>query len=158
MKGSIRIKQLHRKLDNDAFELAFANKEFRPGWFTHEAHIRLAFIHIKKYGYTRALSNIREQIRGFAENLGIYDKYHDTVTVAAVIMTAEAMENTKHSSFQLFIEHDGAYLLNFKDLLNEYYSYNLFKDQKSRTHWVAPDKRSFPQHLLVPLQPVSATK
>jgi len=158
MKGSISIKQHHRKLEDDAFESAFANKELRPSWFTHEAHIRLAYIHIKKYGYTRALSHMREQIRGFAEHLGVYDKYHDTVTIAAVIMTAEAIEKTEQHSFQSFIEQDGAYLLLFKDLLKYYYSYDLFKDEKSRAHWVGPDKALFPQHLLAPVQPISATK
>lgn len=158
MAGAIKIKQLHRKLSDDAYEKAFADKTLRPGWFTHEAHLRLAYIHILKYGYEGALANMRAQIKAFAENLGIYDKYHDTVTIIAVVMTAEAMENAQENDFINFIEGSGRYLLNFKALLNNHYSYNLFKDLKSRKEWVAPDLKPFPQQFVQSLQPSSATK
>lgn len=158
MKGPTKIKQLHRKLSDAEFESTFADKTFRPGWFTHEAHLRLAYIHITKYGYATALAHLRDQIKSFAENLGIYDKYHDTVTITAVLMTAEAMDNSDETDFLKLIEGSGAYLLNFKELLKKHYSYDLFKDQRSRDHWVAPDLKPFPQQFTQSLQPVSATK
>jgi len=155
MEGRVKIKQLHRKLSDKEFEEAFANKTLKPGWFTHEAHIRLAYIHISKYGYEQALANIRFQIRAFAENLGIYDKYHDTVTIVAVLMTAEAMEQATETDFLSFIEGSGYYLLNFKALLEEHYSYNLFKDHASREAWVLPDLKAFPNQFIEHLRPAS---
>lgn len=141
--GSIKIKELHRKLTDDAFEAAFSDFSLRPGWFTHEAHIRLAFIHVNKYGLTDAVKNMRSQIKAFAENLGIYDKYHDTVTIAAVYMVHDYMQQTDNSSFDSFLQTGGNELRHFKDLLKKHYSYNVFKDPTARKTYVAPDLTPF---------------
>lgn len=137
--GSMKIKELHRKLSDDDFEAAFRDKTLRPGWFTHEAHLRLAFIHITKYGLDEARNNMRSQIRAFAENLGIYDKYHDTVTIAAVYMVNEYMKDADNSSFDTFLNSGGNDLRSFKELLNKHYSYNVFRNQEARQHYIAPD-------------------
>lgn len=141
--GSMKIKELHRKLTNDEFEAAFRDKTLRPGWFTHEAHLRLAFIHLTKYGLDGALNNMRQEIRAFAENLGIYDKYHDTVTIAAVYMVNDFMKETDNTSFDSFLKSGGDDLKDFKGLLEKHYSYNVFKDQKAREHFVEPDLAPF---------------
>lgn len=142
-RGSIKIKELHRKLSDHEFEAAFSNKTLRPGWFTHEAHLRLAFIHIKKYGLFEAVKNMRYQIKSFAENLGIYDKYHDTVTIAAVYLVNEFMQEADTTSFDTFLQSGGNALKDFKGLLKKHYSYNVFKDQKAREQFVEPDLLSF---------------
>ncbi len=141
--GSIKIKELHRKLSDDEFEAAFRDKTLRPGWFTHEAHLRLAFIHITKYGLAQAIENMRSQIKSFAENLGIYDKYHDTVTIAAVYMVNDFMKEADNTSFDTFLNSGGDALKDFKGLLEKHYSYNVFKDQKAREHFVEPDLAPF---------------
>jgi hypothetical protein len=38
------------KLRDELFEKQFQNCQFNPALFNHEAHLRLAWIHITKYG------------------------------------------------------------------------------------------------------------
>ena len=40
----------HYQLSDEEFEQQFQNCLLSPVLFTHEAHLRLAFIHILKYG------------------------------------------------------------------------------------------------------------
>jgi hypothetical protein len=44
------MKELHFSLTDIEFENQFENGTLKPELFSHEAHVRLAWIHIKKYG------------------------------------------------------------------------------------------------------------
>lgn len=55
-----------------------------PKVFNHEAHLRLAWIHINKYGVEKACRNMCIQISNFSESVGESEKFNKTLTVAAV--------------------------------------------------------------------------
>ena len=55
----------HFKLGDDEFEKAFETCTLDPLLFTHEAHLRLAHIHIQKYGRLNAIENIRYQLKNY---------------------------------------------------------------------------------------------
>ncbi|MEO8110092.1 MAG: hypothetical protein ABI594_08675 [Ginsengibacter sp.] len=74
----------HFTLTDNEFEKQFQNCLLDPAIFTHEAHLRLAWIHIRKYGADIAIGNIRLQLQNFVDNLGARNKYNETVTIAAV--------------------------------------------------------------------------
>ena len=57
--------QEHRKLTDDAFNKAFEDCSLNPKMFSHEAHIRLAWIHIRKFGVEKAVANIQELITSY---------------------------------------------------------------------------------------------
>ena len=47
----------HHLLTNDEFEEKFESCTLPACYFTHEAHLRLAYIHIKKHGVKQAIKN-----------------------------------------------------------------------------------------------------
>lgn len=49
--------ETHFALSDDDFEKAFEASILDPKIFSHEGHIRLVWIHIKKYGALRAIEN-----------------------------------------------------------------------------------------------------
>ena len=49
----------HFELTDSDFEKKIISCEFNPSDFTHEAHLRLAWINIKKYGINQAEINIQ---------------------------------------------------------------------------------------------------
>lgn len=55
----------HFDLSDEEFEEEFADCILNLSLFTHEAHLRLAYIHIKKYGQVMAVENICSQIKAF---------------------------------------------------------------------------------------------
>ncbi len=128
----------HWTLSDQEFESQFENYALKPGMFSHEAHIRLAYIHIYKYGLTKAELNMCNQIKGFANSLGNGDKFNMTVTVAAVKTVHHFMEKASSDSFENFIREFPELIFNFKDLLWKHYGYNIFSDKKAKSEYQEP--------------------
>jgi len=76
--------EAHVELSDEVFEKQFKNCELNPALFSHEAHLRLAWIHIKKQGVEKAIENVCGQLLNFVEFAGAGDKYNKTLTIAAL--------------------------------------------------------------------------
>jgi hypothetical protein len=104
-------------LSDDEFEQQFQNCSIDAALFTHEAHLRLAWIHIEKYGAEKAITNICFQLKRYVEFLGATDKYNETVTIAAIRAVYHFKLKTDASSFSEFITKNPRLKNNFKELL-----------------------------------------
>ena len=135
--------QSHYDLDDNTFEHLFDTATLNPTLFTHEAHLRLAWIHIQKYGLEDAITHICEQIAHFDAMLGNGTKYHETITIAAIKMVNHFMLKTPSPSFKTFIEHNPRLLHNFKDLLHSHYSSYLLTNEVARLTFLEPDLLPF---------------
>jgi hypothetical protein len=74
----------HVTLTDIEFEKQFSNCSLDPSIFSHEAHLRLAWIHIHKYGIDQAVENITYQLQNFVASIGAKDKYNHMVTISAI--------------------------------------------------------------------------
>lgn len=135
----------HSELTDNAFEEDFRLCRLSPSLFTHEAHLRLAWIHLKKYGLHKALTNIEKQIRAFVKHVGAEDKYHQTLTIAAVRMVNHFMIKSKTNNFQDFIVENSELKTNFKELISSHYSFDIFASKKAKTIYMDPDMTPFVQ-------------
>lgn len=133
----------HWSYNDHQFEDLFERYQLKPGLFTHEAHIRLAYIHINKYGLAQAEKNMCDQIQGFAKSLGGGDKYNETVTVAAVKTVDHFMKKSKSSSVKDFINEFPRLITQFKGLLEQHYGFNVFSDPKAKKEYIEPDLQPF---------------
>ncbi len=133
----------HHSLSDEAFEHQFASLTLNPALFSHEAHLRLAWIHIKKYGVDRAALNMCEQIRIFDQTFDDGTKFNVTVTVAAVKAVHHFMQKSETHTFAGFIDENPRLKHNFKELLGYHYSTDIFTDEAARAAWVEPDLEGF---------------
>lgn len=138
----MRIKD-HWQYTDEEFEKVFESYQLKPGMFSHEAHLRLAYIHIKKYGSVQAEQNMCDQIKGFAESLGVFDKFNKTVTIASVKAMNHFMKKSSSENFKDFIQEFPRLLTNFKDLLGQHYGFNVFADKRAKREFVEPDLLPF---------------
>ena len=129
----------HLKLSDEEFEFQFQSLSLDPELFSHEAHLRLAWIHLKKYGESKAISNIKNQLLAFVDHVGARAKYNDTLTVAAVKMVHHFMKRSSSSNFQEFIFEFPKMKTNFKDLIMSHYKTNIFSSEKARKEYIKPD-------------------
>ncbi len=129
----------HYKLNDNEFEQQFRDCQLPPILFTHEAHLRLAFIHIQKYGEEKAIENIRTQLKKYVVYAGEPGKYHDTVTVNSIKIMAQQMATSTFSNFKEFIQKNPALLSDFKYEMNKGYSFDVFQSQEARKQYIAPD-------------------
>jgi hypothetical protein len=133
----------HLLLSDEEFEKQFANCSFNSSWFTHEAHLRLAWIHIRKYGLDQAIDNVCHQIERYAESLGAKDKFNKTVTVAALKAVYHFMNRSRSDNFEGLIQEFPRLKTEFKGLMNAHYGIDIFKSPLARKEFIEPDKIPF---------------
>lgn len=110
----------HAELTDDQFEEQFSNLSLDPAVFSHEAHLRLAWIHISKYGIDKAIENIAS----------IRAVYH-------FMLKSDA----KH--FYHFIAENQRLKFNFKELLGHHYTTDIFTLERARHEYVEPELLPF---------------
>ncbi len=135
--------EAHFKINDADFEQQFSSCKLAPNLFTHEAHLRLAWIHIRKYGARQALVHITSQIKRFAGFHGDHDKYHETVTVAAVRAVHHFIRKSSTTSFQDFIAEFPRLKYEFASLLDQHYSASIFKSKTAKKDFLPPDLIDF---------------
>ena len=137
--------QLHNHFDlsDEAFIQQFTNCTLSPGLFSHEAHLRLAWIHLNREGVKVARKNISNQIINFVKHLGAQDKYNHTLTIAAVEIVHHFMQHTPRDNFFDFILASPRLKTNFKELIASHYSFDIFTSDAARKKYLEPDLVAF---------------
>jgi N-formylglutamate deformylase len=133
------MREKHLKLTDKDFEDQFQQCTLDPTLFTHEAHLRLAWIHITQYGEEEAIKHITSQIKAFALHLGLTDKYNHTVTVAAIKAVHHFMKLSGATAFTDFIAEFPVLKNNFMELIHTHYGIDIFHSTKAKTEYVEPD-------------------
>ena len=126
-------------LTDREFEIQFSKNTLNPELFSHEAHIRLAWIHISKYGVTQAIENIRSQLHSYVTHLGAVEKYNETLTVAAIKAVKHFMQKYPFDNFQDFIIAFPRLKTHFKDIIEQHYSFDIFTSQNAKEKYLEPD-------------------
>ena len=133
----------HYSLSDREFEKQFKNASLNPRLFTHEAHLRLAWIYVTRYGVASASESIANQIACFDRKFGDGTKFNKTVTIAAVKAVAHFVNRSGSVNFKDFIQEFPRLKSNFKDLLSQHYSFNIFGSERARHTFVEPDLLPF---------------
>ena len=129
----------HLDLSDLEFEKQFSDRSIQPELFTHEAHLRLAWIHISKYGIKKALDNVSMQIQAFANFHGGGAKYNQTVTLAAIRAVYHFVLKSKSDNFPDFIQEFPRLKHNLKELLNTHYQIDIFNSERAKQEYLEPD-------------------
>lgn len=138
----MRIKS-HFDYTDEEFETIFENFRLKPLMFTHEAHLRLAYIHIKKYGPEEAEINMCSLIKGYAESLGVPEKFNMTVTIASIKAMHHFICKAKSDNFKDLTQEFPRLLTHFREIIARHYSFNVFADRQAKQEYVAPDLLPF---------------
>jgi hypothetical protein len=133
----------HYALTNVQFEHQFANAVLDPNVFTHEAHLRLAWIHLEQYGLEHAIENITLQLKNYTRVVGAADKYNETVTIAAVYAVQHFRIRSACKDFEGFIEENSQLKTNFKGLLATHYQTDIFRSAEARVSFLEPELLPF---------------
>ncbi|SEL39488.1 hypothetical protein SAMN04487910_2331 [Aquimarina amphilecti] len=129
----------HFDLDDIEFKTSFENGTLDPSLFNHEAHLRLAWIHIKLSGDDIACETITNQILSYVTKLNAIDKFNKTLTIAAVKIVNYYIQKSKSNNFKEFIAEFPGLKNNFKGLVDTHYSIDIFNSEEAKTNYLAPD-------------------
>jgi hypothetical protein len=133
----------HLELTDLQFEQQFADCKIDPALFSHEAHLRLAWIHIDKYGIDTAVTNICAQLKSFVQFLGVPEKYNETVTVAAIRAVYHFKLKSSTDNFHDFIAENPRLKMNFRELLAQHYKTDIFNSVKAKRRFIKPELLPF---------------
>ena len=87
----------HNELSDEEFEKEFSECKMPEEDFTHEAHLRLAWIYIHKYGARKAVDKVNVDLVRYTIFLGAEHIYNKTVTSAAVKLWIIFLKNKKEN-------------------------------------------------------------
>lgn len=135
--------QNHYSLTDTQFESQFSNCSLNESLFNHEAHIRLAWIHITKYGIEQALINVDNQLFNYVLSLGAGDKYNKTMTIAAVKAVNHFIQKSNSDNFKDFISEFPRLNNNFKELLSHHYSIDIINSEIAKSSFLEPNLLPF---------------
>ncbi|MAN27680.1 MULTISPECIES: hypothetical protein [Mesonia] len=133
----------HFELSDSEFKQQFINCELNPEIFTHEAHLRLAWIYIKKYGIEQAETNIPRQLREYVKSVGAENKYNTTLTLAAIKAVYHFILKSDANSFREFIIEFPRLKNNFRELMACHYGVDIYNSQKAKMKFLEPDLLPF---------------
>lgn len=131
--------EAHHKLPDYELEVQFEQCSLPSMLFTHEAHLRLAWIHINKYGMNRAIINLCAQIKNYARSLGNEEKYNQMLTVASVKTVNHFMQKSASNTFQEFITEFPELKNGFKSLLDAQYGFDIMDSEKTKVEFLEAD-------------------
>lgn len=135
--------QSHFDLNDQLFEAQFKAGAIDPAVFSHEAHLRLAWIHVKKYGLENAVANICPQLKSFVKIVGAVDKYNETLTVAAIRAVHHFMLKSAAPDFSNFIAEFPRLKYNFRQLMVYHYRTDIYNDAVAKTQYLEPELLPF---------------
>ena len=135
--------QLHQHFSDSEFEQLFETCQMDPTAFSHEAHLRLAWIHVKKYGQSLAIKNICDQLLQYVEYLGAKDKFNITLTIAAIKAVNHFIQKSASDNFQDFINEFPRLKFNFKELMQCHYQIDIYNLQSAKQQFLEPDLLPF---------------
>lgn len=129
----------HWKISDEEFEEKFSTTNFRPFWFTHEAHLRLAWIYVTKYGKEIAFKKYSEQLQDFALKYNATNKYNATVTFASIEIMQHFIDKSNAYDFQDFMNEFPQLKEDFKSVLKQHYSGDIFTSKEAKQNILQPD-------------------
>ena len=103
----------HRDYSDQEFVRLFSLCELPPGTFTHEAHLRLAWLQLKKFDQQEAEENVIALLKQYVTHVGAEQKFNLQLTIASVRIVGDFMTRSQTSTFQEF-------LVEFPELKNKF--------------------------------------
>lgn len=133
----------HHLLTNDEFEEKFSNCDLPAVIFTHEAHLRLAYIYINKYGLDIAIDKLSIQIADCDNKYGDGTKYNKTLTIASTKIMHHFIEKAQSTDFNSLLREFPKLKLDFAGIIKSHYALNIFNSDKAKQEYLEPDLASF---------------
>lgn len=131
---------------DDALWDAFSRHALTHAEWTHEAHLRVAFLHVTRYPLDEAHLRMRAGIIRMNERHGLVESpergYFETLTYAWLAIVAAAQAETKASSSKALLAARPELLDRERPL--RHYSRELLRTARARAIFVAPDREPLP--------------
>ena len=111
-----------------------------PGGFHHREHVRVAWNYLRVHALPEALSRFCAGLRRFAEAQGATGLYHETITVAYLLLINERMHDTPGLDWDGFVAAHPELLAWKPSLLDRFYRAETLASDRARRVFLMPDR------------------
>ena len=119
---------------------AFESTELAGDQFSHAEHVRVAWHYLSQASLHEALTRFTVALQRFAAAKGVPDKYHETITVAYMLLIAERLEGRRGLSWTEFAAANPDLLTRTPSPLARYYTEDTLQSDRARRSFVMPDR------------------
>ena len=131
-------------MTDDALMAAFEAGRPPDGGFHHEQHVRVAWNYLRDHPLSEALGRFCGGLRRFASAQGADGLYHETISVAFVLLInerlARAREEGQPEAWEAFARANPDLLAWRPSILDRYYTPGLLSSARARRVFVMPDR------------------
>jgi hypothetical protein len=127
-------------MTDDELVQAFEAATLPANQFPHAAHVRVAWWYLTHYPLGEALTRFTAALKHFAVHHGATGLYHETITVAYVLLIAERLAESPGLRWEHFAETHQDLLARSPSVLARYYSDQTLRSDRARRAFVMPDR------------------
>jgi hypothetical protein len=127
-------------LTDEELVRGFETATLPAGSFTHVEHVRVAWWYLTRHPFPEALARFCAALRRFAAANGAGDRYHETITVAYVLLIAERLDTMRAQPWSAFVAAHPELLVWKPSILKQYYSDETLQSPQARRVFVMPDR------------------
>jgi hypothetical protein len=129
-------------MNDDEFLAAFENADIPRREWSHEAHVRMAFLYLCRLTPSDALDRIRFGIKKLNARNGVVEGYHETITVAFVRLIAARL--SEEVTFPKFRERNPDLFDRTLTALLIHYTRDRLFSPEARRDFLEPDLQPLP--------------
>ena len=120
-----------------AFENATLEDEFR-----HRDHVRMGWIYLREHPLLEALAKFSAALRRYAAAKGKTGLYHETITLAFLLLIYERMQRTPLATWPEFELLNSDLFDGNPSVLAAYYPAEVLSSDDARARFLLPDRNA----------------
>jgi hypothetical protein len=128
-------------MDDEQLVERFEAGEEPPGGFHHRHHVQVAWWYLKRHTLPEALTRFSGALKRFALARGKPGLYHETITVAFVLLINERLDGAdSDETWSEFADRNPDLLTWRPSVLDRYYRPDTIASDRARRTFVLPDR------------------
>jgi hypothetical protein len=129
-----------QQLDDDTFMTRFERLDLGPEYFDHRGHLRMGWLHLRRYGLAEGNARVCDGIHRLAVKFGAQGKFNHTLTEALMRVMAARMDDAADPDFDAFLARNPDLVDDARGVLARYFSDALLSSAEAHAGWVEPDR------------------
>ena len=131
-------------MTDDELVAGFESTQLPAEQFGHAEHVRVAWWYLRHFPLGEALTRFCAALRRFATAKGKPDRYHETITVAYMLLIAERLDDCRGATWTEFQAANPELLAREPSILARYYPPEVLASDRARRVFVMPPSRPEP--------------
>lgn len=120
--------------------VCFEAAEEPPAGFHHREHVRVAWWYLRRHPLPAALARFSTGLRRYADARGAGQRYHETITVAYMLLINERLAHDRDMDWEAFAARNADLLTWTPSILDRYYRPETLTSDRARRTFLMPDR------------------